>query len=139
MGYLVFSDVFENKIYKYTPGMGEPEVLLDPAGCLKPEEDYCTQRLEPGSNGLAWDPVTNELVICEHGERRLTRVSHKDGYRVPLVTGYEGKRLNSPNDLIFSRNGDMLFTDPIFGLKYVEHERELDIMGVYMVKRDQLD
>jgi len=91
---------------------------------------------EPGSNGLALDPL-GHLVLCEHGDRRISRMEW-DGGKQTIVDNYLGKRLNSPNDLIFKANGDLYFTDPAYGLpKYFEDpRRELDFCGVYRVQPD---
>ena len=68
---------------------------------------------EPGSNGLA--RRGGRLVLCEHGDRRVARLE-KDG-KTTLADRYKGKRLNSPNDLVFRANGDLYFTDPPYGLQ----------------------
>ena len=69
---------------------------------------------EPGSNGLTFD-LQGRLTLCQHGDRRISR-READGTMVPLATSFEGKRLNSPNDLVFDRQGALYFTDPPFGL-----------------------
>jgi len=91
---------------------------------------------EPGSNGLTLDPQ-GRLVLCEHGDRRVARVETGGGKKT-LVDGYQGKRFNSPNDLVFKSNGDLYFTDPPYGLpKQAEDPtRELDFCGVYRLTLD---
>ena len=69
---------------------------------------------EPGSNGLT-SIRRDAYVFCEHGDRRVSRLE-KDGGKKTLVDNYQGKRLNSPNDLVFKSNGDLYFTDPPYGL-----------------------
>lgn len=131
-GYLLFSDIPRNTVYRWFPGAGASE-FLKPAGY--------SGRLpftgrEPGSNGLTFDQE-GRLVLCEHGDRRIARVE-KDGRRTTLVDRFEGKRLNSPNDLVFKSNGDLYFTDPPFGLPkaFDDPGRELLFSGVYRLARD---
>ena len=72
---------------------------------------------EPGSNGLAFDRA-RRLILCQHGDRRVARLE-KDGKFVDAGRQVQGKRLNSPNDLVFKSNGDLYFTDPPYGLPEV--------------------
>ena len=90
----------------------------------------------PGSNGLAFD-AAGRLVICEHGDRRITRLE-ADGSRTVLVDRFEGRRLNSPNDLAFDSRGDLYFTDPPYGLPamFDDPAKELSFSGVYRLGRD---
>ena len=85
---------------------------------------------EPGSNGLFVD-TQGRLHLCEHGDRRVTRIE-KDGKKTVLADKFEGKRLNSPNDLAIHPNGDVYFTDPPYGLEKGT-KRELDFTGVYRI------
>src|SRR5215813_8301872 len=108
-GYLLFSDIPRNKIMKWTP-KGGVSVFRDASGY---------QGVVPagaifGSNGLTLDKQ-GRLTICEHGNRRVTRLE-KDGKLTVLADRYEGKRLNSPNDLVYKSDGSLYFTDPPFGL-----------------------
>lgn len=91
---------------------------------------------EPGSNGLAFDR-RGRLVLCEHGDRRVARLE-SDGSKTTLASRYLGKRLNSPNDLVFRSNGDLYFTDPPFGLPgtFDDPDKELDFQGVYRLTPD---
>jgi gluconolactonase len=86
---------------------------------------------EPGSNGLTFDPQ-GRLTLCQHGDRRVTR-READGTMVPLATHFEGKRLNSPNDLVFDDQGALYFTDPPFGLPgtFQDPSKELSFNGVF--------
>jgi gluconolactonase len=72
------------------------------------------------------------LILCDHGTRRIARLE-PDGRRTTLVDRYQGKRLNSPNDLVFRSNGDLYFTDPPFGLpnNFNDPAKELNFQGVY--------
>jgi gluconolactonase len=105
-GDLVFSDIPANTIFRYVPGGPDPVVHRMPSG---------------NSNGLAVDGAT--LLAAEHGSRSLTR----DGAQV--VAMFEGKRLNSPNDVIAAADGAIYFTDPPFGI--ADNQRELDFIGVF--------
>ena len=91
---------------------------------------------EPGSNGLAVDSQ-GRITFCEHGDRRVSRLEIGGGKRT-LVDNYQGKRLNSPNDLIYHSNGDLYFFDPPYGLpkRFDDPLRELDFCGVYRLKPD---
>jgi gluconolactonase len=131
-GYLLFSDVVKNRIYRWKEGEGE-SVVLDPSGYTGAAPFTGP---EPGSNGLALDP-DGELVFAQHGDRRISR-RESDGHIVPLVERYQGKRINSPNDLVFSSRGDLYFTDPPFGLPHTfdDPAKEQPFQGVYRLARD---
>jgi gluconolactonase len=84
------------------------------------------------SNGLAWDPL-GRLLVCEHATSRLTE---PDGRSTVLASHYDGKELNSPNDVVTRADGSIYFTDPIYGrVEYYGNPREpqLDFRGVYRV------
>jgi gluconolactonase len=125
-GYLLFSDIPNNAVMKWTAQEGA-RLWLKPAGYTG-ASDYGR---EPGSNGLVVDPQ-GRLIFCEHGDRRLSRME-RDGGKRTLVDNYEGRRLNSPNDAAFRANGDLYFTDPPYGLpkNWDDPRRELDFCGVY--------
>ncbi len=127
-GLLLFSDVPNNVIHRYEPESGV-SVYLQPSGYTGSVP--FTGR-SPGSNGLAIDPMSGALVICQHGDRRVIRIE-ADGSKTILAERYEGKRLNSPNDLAFRGNGDLYFTDPPFGLPqgFKDPAKELPMSGVY--------
>jgi gluconolactonase len=130
---LLFSDIPRNAIYEWRPGSKEATIFLKPSGYTgaAPFEGR-----EPGSNGLAFDG-TGRLVLCEHGDRRVARLE-KDGKKTTIADRYEGKRLNSPNDLAIRPNGDVYFTDPAFGLPktFADPAREIDFCGVYRVTKE---
>ena len=130
-GYLLFSDIPRNSVMKWREGEGI-SLFMKPSGYTG-VADYGR---EPGSNGLALD-LQGRLVLCEHGDRRVSRL-YTDGGKRTLVDSYQGKRLNSPNDLIFKSNGDLYFTDPPYGLPrgYDDPRRELDFNGVYRLSTD---
>ena len=131
-GFLLFSDIPNNAIYKWQPGKGE-SLFLKPSGYTgKPPYGGA----EPGSNGLAYDP-NGRLVLAEHGDRRIGRLE-RNGRKTTLVDHYEGKRINTPNDLVFKSNGDLYFTDPPFGLpkSFDDPRKELAFQGVYRLAKN---
>ncbi len=131
-GYLLFSDIPRNQIVKWKQGEGT-SVFLEPSGYTG--SSPFTGR-EPGTNGLTLD-AQGRLVMCCHGDRRIVRIE-EDGSRTVLASRYNGKRFNSPNDLVYHSNGDLYFTDPPYGLPrgYDDPERELDWCGVYRLGKD---
>lgn len=130
-GFLLFSDIPNNRIVKYKPGHGT-DVFMQPAGYTGMSK---FEGHEPGTNGLAISPE-GHLTMCCHGDRNITQMV--DGERKVLVSHYEGKRLNSPNDLVYHSNGDLYFTDPPYGLPggLNGKEAELDYCGVYRLGKD---
>ncbi|HSF19823.1 MAG TPA: SMP-30/gluconolactonase/LRE family protein [Vicinamibacteria bacterium] len=131
-GYLLFSDIPNNSVIKWKEGQGT-SLFLKPSGYTG-EEPFPGR--EPGSNGLTFDS-DGRLVLCEHGDRRIARLE-SNGRKTTLVDRYQGKRLNSPNDVLFKSNGDMYFTDPPFGLPraFDDPSKELDFQGVYRLSAD---
>jgi gluconolactonase len=130
-GYLLFSDIPRNSVMKWKDGEGIT-LFMKPSGYTG-VVDYGR---EPGSNGLTLDPQ-GRVVFCEHGDRRVSRLE-KEGGKKTLVDNYQGKRLNSPNDVTFKSNGDMYFTDPPYGLpkNFDDPRRELAFCGVYRLGKD---
>lgn len=130
-GYVLFSDIPNNAIMKWQEGVGV-SVFMKPAGYTG-VADYGK---EPGTNGLALD-ASGRLVACEHGDRRIS-VLTEDGGKMTLADRWQGKRFNSPNDLAFRKNGDIFFTDPIYGLpgQAADSRREIDFCGVYRLQPD---
>ena len=115
-GFLLFSDIPANRICRWSPEEGL-EVFRYPSG---------------NSNGLTYDK-NGRLLICEHGNRRLSRIE-KDGAYIVLADSFRGKRLNSPNDVIVRSDGTIYFTDPPYGIQ--PKEKELPFHGVYRVDPD---
>lgn len=124
-GGIVFSDVPENTVFGWKEGDPAAKVVLKPSGSLSDPKGQ-------GSNGLAVDAKGN-LVLCQHGERRVARLE-KDGSFTPLADRYDGKRFNSPNDLVIAKSGTTYFTDPPYGLK--GGQPELPFHGIYAVTPD---
>lgn len=114
--YLLFSDIPADTIYKWSPD-GGVEKFRSPSG---------------NSNGLTFDRH-GRLLACEHGNRRVS-LTELDGTIITLAGEYQGKRLNSPNDLVVKSDGSIYFTDPPYGVK--PDQRELDFQGVYRVAPD---
>jgi gluconolactonase len=133
-GYLLFSDPNANTIYRWTPD-GSLSIFRPKSGYRGLDIGAYNQ---PGSNGLTLDPA-GRLTINEHGNRRVTRLE-KNGVLTVLADRFEGKRLNSPNDLVYRSDGALYFTDPPFGLpKFFEDPRkELDWSGVYCLINGEL-
>jgi gluconolactonase len=125
-GFLLWSDVPANTIYKWAPGQAAAP-FMKPSGFT----GVGKYSAEPGSNGLTLDRE-GRLVAAEHGDRRVSRYDWMGGKRT-LADNWQGKRFNSPNDVIVKSNGDVYFTDPIYGLPDREHDktRETDFCGVY--------
>lgn len=130
---LLFSDVPENKIYKWSE-KDSLTVFLSPSGFT----DSANVNKGDGSNGLMLD-AEGDLVICQHGDRRVA--SLKSGLQNPspefitLADNYNGKKFNSPNDLAIKSNGEIYFTDPPYGIKD-EKIKELKFNGVYKVNQN---
>lgn len=124
---LLFSDIPRNMIWEWSPAGGLKK-YLQPSGYTGAEP--FTGR-EPGSNGLAFIKNGADLVMCQHGDRRIAK--RVAGEFITLADKYQGKRLNSPNDLVFKGNGDLYFTDPPYGLPKGADDpgKELDFQGVY--------
>lgn len=131
---LLFSDPNANTIYKYSKD-GKLSVFKTPSGYSG--ADIAEYR-QPGSNGITLDPQGN-IVFDQHGNRRVVRLE-KDGSETTLADKFEGKRLNSPNDLVYRSDGTLFFTDPNFGLpKFGEDPRkESPYTGVYSLYKGKL-
>ena len=119
--FLLFSDIPANQMKKWTA-----------------EEGITNFRVPSGkSNGLTYDKQ-GRLVTCEHANRRVSR-TEADGTVVTIASHYEGKRLNSPNDVVVKSDGSIYFSDPPYGLTAdygVEGEQDLDFQGVYRLSPD---
>ncbi len=130
---LLFSDVPNNKVYKWTQ-KDSTQLFLSPAGYTgsAPREG------EVGSNGLTLDNK-GRLLLCQDGDRQIGRLnasldSPKASYTT-ITSNYNGKKFNSPNDIVVSKNGIIYFTDPIYGLAKGADDplRELKFEGVFKV------
>lgn len=132
-GFLLFSDIPPNRIMKWEPGKG---VSLFAERIGYSGEKAFTGK-EPGTNGLVVDSE-GRLVMCCHGDRCIKRMTLPDGKPEVLADKYDGKRFNSPNDLVYHSSGDLYFTDPPYGLPKGENDpgRELEWFGVYRLDKD---
>jgi sugar lactone lactonase YvrE len=115
-GFLLFSDIPANTIYKWQPKQ-KTVIFRQPSG---------------NANGNTLDR-SQRLISAEHGNRRVSR-TEKDGQIVTLASHYQGKRLNSPNDLAMKSDGSIYFTDPPFGIE--PEQEELGFYGVYRLAPD---
>jgi len=115
-GQLLFSDIPANKIYSWneTDGLG---IFLNSSG---------------NSNGLALD-LDGNLLLAQHGKRRIAKLE-PDGTETALATHYDGKRLNSPNDMAVKSDGSIFFTDPPYGVSSANEE--LGYYGIYRISPD---
>lgn len=131
-GEWLFSDIPNNVInaWSYESGL---RVFMKPAGYT----GVSPQGWGPGSNGLAFDRK-GLLLLAEHGDRRIS-VLTEGGGKMTVVDRFDGKRLNSPNDLCVHSSGAIYFTDPIYGLPKGENDplRELDFCGVFHIAPDE--
>lgn len=130
---LLFSDVPANIVYAWREGKRVSE-WLKPSG-------YTGTRPrggEPGANGLALD-ADGQLLLCQHGDRRIARLTAPLAAPEPafetVAARYDGRRFNSPNDLIVDASGNVWFTDPPYGLEGGADDpaRELEVFGVYRI------
>lgn len=133
-GYLLFSDPNNNLIYRLTPD-GEVSVYLTKSGYAG---ENIGEYRQPGSNGLTLDDQ-GRLTMCQHGNRRVVRIE-KNGLTTVLADRFEGRQLNSPNDLVYRSDGALFFTDPPFGLPkfHDDPRRETPHFGVYSVREGQV-
>lgn len=109
---LIFSDIPGDTVHVLTPGEGAPKVLYTPSA---------------NANGHTFD-LQGRLINAEHGSGAVTRWTREAG-RQTIVAAYEGKRLNSPNDVVVRSDGLILFTDPPYGLG--ERTSEVGFSGVF--------
>ena len=130
-GRVLFSDVPNNVVHAWSE-KGGLSSFLKPSGYTGAEGGGGR---EPGANGLAFD-AKGRLVLCQHGDRRLSRL--EDGRFVTLADRFEGKRFNSPNDLVIAADGSIYFTDPPYGLTktFDDPGREIGWNGVYRLAPD---
>jgi len=118
---LYFSDIPGNKMRRWSENKGI-EIVRDPSG---------------KSNGLTFDKQ-GRLLACEHANRRVSR-TEKDGKIITIADKYDGKKLNSPNDVVVKSDGSIYFSDPPYGLTAefgVLGVQELPFQGVYRISPD---
>ncbi len=130
-GYLLFAEIPSNSIRKWSPQTGV-SVFLQPSG-YKGSAAYGGP--EPGSNGMTLDP-RGRLTVAGHAQRDVWRLEsmNPQGQITVLADSYQGKRLNSPNDLVYKKDGALYFTDPPYGFRTQsdsDPEKQLRVNGVY--------
>jgi gluconolactonase len=127
-GYLLFSDIPNNTIDKWKDGEGV-SIFIRPAGYAMGTNP---PGREIGTNGLTFDR-NGALVVADHGNRGISRWNDSLFTRTVVVDRFEGKRFNSPNDLVWAANGDLYFTDPSYGLRGLNADpaKEIPFNGVY--------
>jgi gluconolactonase len=145
-GYLLFSDIPANVINKWSPDDGKVSIFLAYSGFTGTDDSGAGMQLNNGfatvtllgSNAVTLDPH-GRVVYCAHGDRQVVRLE-EDGRRTVLASQYEGKRLNSPNDLVYKSDGSLYFTDPAAGLRNGNDDpkKELPFTGVYLLKDGKL-
>lgn len=134
-GYLLFSDPNTNTIYRYDPKNHNVTVYMSHSGYTGADIGEYGQ---PGSNGLAIDKE-GRLIVAQHGNRRIIR-HEKKGPVTILADNIDGKRFNSPNDLVLKSDGSVYFTDPPYGLPgfYTDKRKETEWQGIYMIRNGKV-
>jgi gluconolactonase len=133
---VIFSDIPNNSIFEWSERNGL-KLYLKPSGYT----DTIPRGGETGSNGLILDGL-GQLVLCQHGDRRMARMMAPLDAPAPnfetIAGAWKGKRFNSPNDAVYSSSGNLYVTDPAFGmeLRYEDPRREMDFTGVFLVTPD---
>ncbi|MDZ7724646.1 MAG: SMP-30/gluconolactonase/LRE family protein [candidate division KSB1 bacterium] len=130
---VLFNDIPENTTYQWndTDGLS---IFLRPAGYAVGDNPPGN---ELGSNGLYVHPQTGDLLFCDHGNRCIAVLNQNNWTKSILADRYEGKKLNSPNDLVISSTGHIYFTDPPYGLKRPDFpNQELDFSGIFHLTPD---
>lgn len=132
-GMLLFSDVPANRMWRWRRDKGF-DLFLEPSGLVGPIPKSIR---EAGSNGLALDG-RGRLLIADSGSRVVARLDFATRRKTTVVDRFEGKRFNSPNDVICASDGALYFTDPPYGLAGEGESplRELDFCGVYRLGPD---
>ena len=135
-GYLLYSDIPPNSIYKWSESEGN-SLYLKPSGFT----GEIVRKGEPGSNGLLLNK-NGMLVLCQHGDRRVAMMdaplNNPSPTFVTIADSYEEKRFNSPNDAVYHSKGDLYFTDPPYGLEgnINDPAKEIPYQGVYRVDKE---
>jgi len=133
-GSLYFAEIPSDSIRKWTPGDDEPSMFITPSG-YEGHTPYGGP--EPGSNGMTAD-VHGRLTVAGHAQRDVYRLEAltSTGQITILADGYHGKKLNSPNDLVYRSDGSLYFTDPPYGLRTQsdkDPEKQQNVNGVYRI------
>jgi len=132
-GYLLFTDVPGNKMWKWSE-KGGLEKFLDPSGAANPDT---TVWREAGANGLAiLDSKT--ILLADTGSRNIQKLDLKTKKKTPVASAYDGRKLSSPNDVTRTKSGVLFFTDPPYGFRKFDAapEKEQPFNGVYRMGKD---
>jgi gluconolactonase len=133
-GSLLFAEIPANQIRLWKPGLKDAKVFMEKSG-------YVGSRAyggpEPGSNGMTLDP-DGRVTVAGHARRNVWRLETLDPHATVtvLADSYQGKKLSSPNDLVYRSDGSLYFTDPPYGLptqQDTDPEKELKVNGVYRI------
>ena len=145
-GYLLFSDIPGNVIHKWNAADGKVSIFLDKSGFTGTDPTGVGREVTEGpevfynigSNGITLDRQ-GRVVYNAMGDRQIVRLE-EDGRRTVLASHYEGKRLNSTNDLVYKSDGSLYFTDPPSALRGGDNDpkKELPFTGVFMLKDGKL-
>jgi gluconolactonase len=132
-GNLLFAEIPANNIIQWVPGKGAT-VFMHPSG-YKGSDPY--KGPEPGSNGMTLD-AGGRVSVAGHAGRSVWRMESVDpkAQITVLADSYQGKKLNSPNDLVYKSDGSLYFTDPPYGLPTQgddDPQKELKVNGVYRI------
>lgn len=131
--HLLFNDIPQNTTYQWNEKEGLI-IFLRPAGYALGDNP---PGFELGCNGLLVHPVTNQLIMCDHGNRCIVSLNQKNWTKSIIVDKFEGKKLNSPNDVVINSKGHYYFTDPPYGLTRPDFPgKELEYSGVFHLKPD---
>jgi gluconolactonase len=132
-GYLLFTDVPGNKMWKWSE-KGGLEKFLDPSGATNPD---MTVWREAGANGLAILDK-NTILLADTGNRGIQKLDLKSKKKTPVAMTFEGKKFASPNDVTRMKNGVLFFTDPPYGFRKFDDAAEIEIKfnGVYRMGKD---
>jgi len=132
-GYLLFTDVPGNKMWKWSE-KGGLEKFLDPSGATDPDPEVWR---EAGANGLAiLDDKT--ILLADTGNRAIQKLDLATKTKTPVATRFDGKKFSSPNDVTRTKSGVLFFTDPPYGFKKFDDapEKEIAFNGVYRMGAD---
>jgi gluconolactonase len=132
-GYLLFTDVPGNKMWKWSE-KGGLEKFLDPSGAANPDMNVWR---EAGANGLAILDKKS-ILLADTGNRGIQKLDLKSKKKTPVAMSFEGKKFASPNDVTRMKNGVIFFTDPPYGFKKFDAAPEIEIKfnGVYRMGKD---
>jgi gluconolactonase len=134
-GFYLFSDIPENVIYKISESINK-EIYLQQSGCSLSDTSMLSE--QRGSNGLTYN-VEGNLLICQHGDGAVAKY---DGGKIKtLISSYNNKRFNSPNDIIVAKDGTIFFSDPPYGLKEQQLNEEFaqPIAAIYCYRNGELN